>query len=65
MWPTKTVLAAMESENPRNGDGYTRIPVYPETRDRIRAAKVGGESYDDVVNRLLNQAGSDKEVAIE
>lgn len=32
------------------------VPIsvkYP-TPDRLRAAKVGGESYDDVVNRLLD-----------
>lgn len=32
---------------------YAHVPLQPETRDKLRAAKVGGESYDDLVNRLL------------
>lgn len=32
------------------------IKVEPNTRDRLRAAKVGGETYDDVINRLLEKA---------
>lgn len=31
----------------------TTIRVRSETRDKLRAAKEGGESYDDVINRLL------------
>lgn len=31
------------------------IYVEPDTRDRLRAAKSGGESYDDVVNRILEE----------
>lgn len=29
------------------------IKVHPETRDRLKAAKRGGESYDELFNRLL------------
>lgn len=32
---------------------YARIPLKPSTRDDLRAAKSGGETYDDVVTRLL------------
>lgn len=39
----------------------TSISVQSETRDRLRAHKRGGESYDDVLRRLL--AESDQEVA--
>lgn len=31
----------------------TSIPIGEETRDRLRAEKVGGETYDDVIRRLL------------
>jgi len=30
------------------------IRVKPATRDRLRAAKIGGETYDETINRLLN-----------
>lgn len=33
-------------------DGVT-IKMHPETRDKLRGAKRGGESYDDLINRLL------------
>lgn len=33
---------------------YARPPIRPETRDRLRSAKTGSESFDDVVNRLLD-----------
>jgi predicted CopG family antitoxin len=33
------------------------IRVDPDTRDRLRAAKQGGESYDETINRLLEEAG--------
>ena len=36
-------------------DGAT-IKIRPETRDRLKAAKRGGESYDDLINRLLEFA---------
>lgn len=45
---------------PRN---YAEIPVNPGTRDRLRRRKTGGESYDDVLNRLLDgQPSEDTEV---
>lgn len=31
----------------------TSIRISSENRDRLRAAKQGGESYDDVLDRLL------------
>lgn len=37
-------------------DGKTTIKVPPATRDRLRAAKVGGETYDETINRLLDKA---------
>ena len=30
------------------------IKIRPSTRDRLKAAKRGGESYDETINRLLN-----------
>ena len=33
------------------------IYVEPDTRDRLRAAKQGGETYDETINRLLDEKG--------
>lgn len=38
-----------------NGYDYARPPIKESTRDRLRAAKQGAESFDDVVNRLLDE----------
>ena len=35
----------------------TRLPISPDVRDQLRARKVGGETYDDVILRLLANAG--------
>ncbi len=32
---------------------YTTIPVRKETLDKLRGYKVGGASYDDLINDLL------------
>jgi len=32
------------------------IRVLPETREKLTAAKRGGESYDDLIRRLLAEA---------
>jgi hypothetical protein len=34
----------------------TSIRLDSDTRDRLRAAKEGGEKYDETITRLLNQA---------
>jgi predicted CopG family antitoxin len=34
-------------------EGKTTIPIDPDTRDRLRAEKVGNETYSDVIRRLL------------
>ena len=36
----------------------TMIELHADTRDRLRAEKVGGETYDDVINRLLENVQS-------
>lgn len=36
----------------------TSIRLGSGTRDRLRAAKKGGEKYDETLNRLLDQAGA-------
>jgi hypothetical protein len=33
----------------------TSIPIESEVRDDLRAAKQGGETYSDVISRLLNR----------
>jgi len=32
----------------------TSIRLKSETRDRLRAEKIGDETYDDVINRVLD-----------
>jgi len=40
--------------------GYrTSVDVQSATRDKLRAAKEGQESYDELLNRLLQEAGYD------
>lgn len=34
--------------------GFTTIPVKPDTLVRLRNYKVGGASYDDVLNDLMD-----------
>lgn len=33
---------------------YTSIPVHPETRDRVKSLKRGGEPYDELIRRLAD-----------
>jgi len=33
----------------------TRIPVTPETRDQVREQKRGGEDYDALLQKMLEQ----------
>jgi hypothetical protein len=33
---------------------YTSIPVRPETRDRVKSLKRGGEAYDELLRRLAD-----------
>jgi hypothetical protein len=33
----------------------TTVPVKPETLTRLRAYKVGGSTYDDVLNELMDE----------
>lgn len=35
--------------------GYTSIPVKPQTLERLRAYKVGGKSYDDLLNEMMDE----------
>lgn len=37
----------------------TRIPVSSETRDTIRACKRGGESYDELLQKMAEQYDPD------
>jgi predicted CopG family antitoxin len=34
---------------------YTTIPVQDDTREQIKALKRGGESYDELLTRMLEQ----------
>lgn len=37
----------------------TRIPVSSETRDTVRACKRGGESYDELLQKMAEQYDPD------
>jgi len=39
--------------------GFTTLSVSPDVRDRVKARKSGGESYDAVLRRLLEEADSE------
>lgn len=34
----------------------TSIPINSDVRDRLRAAKEGGETYSETIARLLNES---------
>jgi len=36
----------------------TTIKIAPETRDRLKAVGKKGETYDDLLNRLLDEIGA-------
>lgn len=36
-------------------DGLTGIPARKSTRERLKEQKRRGESYDDVINRLIDE----------
>jgi len=41
-----------------HGMGYrTTIDVTSKTRDRLRGAKEGNETYDELLNRILDERG--------
>ena len=39
---------------------YKRIPVKPDTADRIHAEKRYGETWDDLLTRLAEEHGSNQ-----
>jgi len=38
----------------------TTIPIDSDTRDELRAEKVGNETYSDVIERLLSDEGDNE-----
>ena len=44
---------------------FTGIPVSPELRDEIRSLKSGGESYDSLLERMIEQYDPDKATSCE
>lgn len=34
---------------------FTTVPVKPETLRRLRAYKIGGKTYDDVLNEFMDE----------
>jgi hypothetical protein len=47
----------MPDPEPNPDHKYATIKVYPDTRDDLRAAKVGDETYDELLSRLLRESG--------
>jgi hypothetical protein len=45
---------------PRGGDALTTIPLRKATRDRLKSLGGKGETYDAILNRLMDQAGSSR-----
>lgn len=39
---------------------FTGIPVKPETRDKVRSMKRGGEDYDTLLRKMVNQYDPDE-----
>ncbi|ATZ61708.2 MAG: hypothetical protein BME93_00770 [Methanosarcinales archaeon Met12] len=40
--------------------GLTTIPVDKETRDRLKTFGLKGETYDDIINRMMEQIEYEK-----
>jgi|GEM_PF-3614344 len=40
-------------------NGFTSIPVYPSTRDRVSTLKRPGESWSDTLDRLVDETRQD------
>lgn len=38
-------------------DTRTRLPISGPVRDKLRRQKTGGDTYDDVILRLINENG--------
>ena len=52
----------MGQQNPYQGMAdTTTVAVKPETADELHALKNRGESYDDVIQRLLSERGGTDE----
>lgn len=45
-------------------DNDARIRLKHATRDRLRSMKRGGESYDDVINRLADAYDGDGDTTV-
>ena len=39
---------------------FTAIPVKPDTRDRVRSLKRGGEDYDTLLRKMADQYNPDE-----
>jgi len=40
--------------------GSICVPIASDTRDRLRAQKVGNETYSDVIERLIDEEDTDE-----
>lgn len=48
-----TIITIMAKSAPRTT--FTTVPVKPETLRRLRSYKVGGKTYDDVLNEFMDE----------
>ncbi len=49
-----TVMIVM-AKAPLRTTTFTSVPVKPETLRRLRSYKVGGKTYDDVLNAFMDE----------
>lgn len=49
-----SVMTVMAKAAPRRTT-FTSVPVKPETLRRLRSYKVGGKTYDDVLNDFMDE----------
>lgn len=49
-----TVITIMAKSPPRLTT-FTSVPVKPETLRRLRSYKVGGKTYDDILNAFMDE----------
>jgi hypothetical protein len=50
-----TVMAKTAPRSPARLTAFTTVPVKPETLRRLRSYKVGGKTYDDVLNEFMDE----------
>jgi threonine dehydratase len=50
-----TLISLMAKKTTASRTTFTSVPVKPETLRRLRSYKVGGKTYDDVLNDFMDE----------